>query len=66
MNINIQFQLCGLLILILLIIFYKSHRTLQLYKEKVFYIAMCIITISLVMGILSLIFIYYRASLPGF
>lgn len=66
MNINIQFQLCGLLILILLIIFYKSHRTLQLYKEKVFYIAMCIITISLVMDILSLIFIYYRASLPGF
>lgn len=65
MNINIQFQLCGLLILTLLIIFYKSHRTLQLYKEKVFYIAMCIITLSLVMDILSLIVIHYRALLSA-
>ena len=29
---NIQFQICGLCILFLLIIFYKSHKTLKLYK----------------------------------
>ena len=34
---NIQFQICGLCILFLLIIFYKSHKNLELYKEKVFY-----------------------------
>lgn len=49
---NIQFQLCGLCILFLLILFYKSHMTLQLYKEKVFYAVLCIITISLIGDVL--------------
>lgn len=61
---NIQVQLCGLFILVLLFIFYKSHKTLQLYKEKIFYRCMCIIISSLSLDILSIIFIYYRHSLP--
>lgn len=44
---NIQFQICGLSILFLLILFYKSHKTLQLYKERVFYAVLRIITVSL-------------------
>ena len=60
---NIQFQLCGLCILFLLIIFYKSHGTLQLYKEKVFYAVLCIITASLTGDILSLVAIEYRELL---
>ena len=63
---NIQFQLCGLSILILLIIFYNSHKTLHLYKERVFNAVLWIITISLSEDILSLVAIDYRDVLPVF
>lgn len=63
---NIQFQICGLCILFLLIIFYKSHKNLELYKEKVFYSVLCIITGSLILDILSLVMIHYRHNLPAF
>ena len=62
---NIQFQICGLSILFLLIIFYKSHRTLQLYKEKVFFAVLCIITVSLLGDVLSLVAIHYRPCIPS-
>lgn len=61
---NIQFQICGLTILILLFIFYKSHKTLKLYKEKVFYEVLCTIIISLLLDIASLFFIKYRSIIP--
>lgn len=61
---NIQIQLCGLCILVLLIIFLNSHRTLRLYKEKVFNFVLYAITNSLVLDMLSLIFIHFRHSLP--
>lgn len=62
---NIQFQICGLSILFLLILFYKSHSTLHLYKEKVFYTVLCIITASLMGDVWSLVAIYFRQSLPS-
>lgn len=62
---NIQVQLCGLFMLALLFIFYKSTKTLHLYKEKIFYRAMCIILVSLCLDILSLAGIWYRGHLPG-
>lgn len=62
---NIQFQICGLSILFLLILFYKSHSTLHLYKEKIFYMVLWIITGSLLGDVLSLVAIYYRQSLPS-
>lgn len=61
---NIQVQLCGLFILVLLFIFYKSHKTLQLYKEKVFYRTLCIMIASLSLDILSVGAIHYRHGLP--
>ena len=61
---NIQIQLCGLCILALLIIFLNSHRTLRLYKEKVFYFVLYTITTSLALDMLSLIFIHFRHVLP--
>lgn len=61
---NIQFQLCGLFILLLLLIFYKSHKTLKLYKETVFYLVLCIITASLIFDIASMIAIHFRQILP--
>lgn len=63
---NIQFQLCGLLVLIILYIFYKSHRTLKLYKEKVFNIVMVFVMVSLILDISSLIVIQYRDILSDF
>lgn len=38
--------------------------TLQLYKEKVFYAVLCIITISLIGDVLSLVAIRYKHILP--
>ena len=61
---NIQIQLCGLCILVLLIIFLNSHRTLRLYKEKVFYFVLYTLTCSLVLDMLSLICIHFRHILP--
>lgn len=63
---NIQFQLCGLCILLLLIIFFKSHTTLQLYKEAVFSTVLWIITVSLITDVLSLVAIDFGNVLPGF
>ena len=61
---NIQFQICGLTILFLLLLFFKSHRTLQLYKERVFFAVLCLVTVSLVGDVLSLVAIDFRQALP--
>lgn len=52
---NIQTQSLGLVILVLLFIFYKSNRTLQLYSEKIFRRTLYISIISLSLDILSLV-----------
>ena len=63
---NIQVQVCGLLIILLLYCFYMSSNTLKLYTEKVFHEAMCMSMISLVLDILSVVVIQYRSVLPLF
>ena len=60
---HIQFQLCGLCILGLLIVFYISHKNLRLYKEKLFFFVLCMITVSLMGDVLSLFAIKYRSWL---
>ena len=60
---HIQFQLCGLCILGLLIVFYKSHKNLRLYKEKLFFFVLCMITVSPMGDVLSLFAIKYRSWL---
>ena len=57
---HIQFQLCGLCILGLLIVFYKSHKNLKLYKEKLFFFVLCMITVSLIGDVASLFAIRYQ------
>lgn len=61
---NIQVQLCGLVMLILLHIFYKSNKSLRLHTEKVFYSTMCVATVSLSLDICSIIVIAFRHNLP--
>ena len=54
---NIQIQTYGLIILFMLFIFYKSHKTLNLYTEQVFMRAMYISMANLLLDISSLVFI---------
>lgn len=61
---NIQIQSFGLIILVLLFVFYKSNKTLQLYSEKIFRRTLYMSIISLSLDILSLVVINYMDSLP--
>lgn len=62
---NIQMQICGMIILIVLAVFYKSNRTLKLYSEGIFFRVMLFAMASLLLDILSLIVIEYRQVLPA-
>jgi len=61
---NIKMQLCGMIILIVLTVFYKSNKTLRLYTEKFFVRVMMIAISSLSLDIMSLVVIAYRHTLP--
>lgn len=61
---NIQMQICGMIILIVLAVFYKSNRTLKLYSEGIFFRVMIFAIASLSLDILSLVVIEYRQMLP--
>jgi len=63
---NIQVQVCGLLIVLLLYLFYMSSETLKLYTEKIFHQAMTMSMLCLFMDILSVIAITYQSKLPLF
>lgn len=61
---NIQVQMCGMILLLVLAVFYKSNRTLRLYSESVFIRVMFFSIASLALDILSLVAIEYRNHLP--
>lgn len=61
---NIQMQLCGLLIKLLILYFYKMHETVGLYTEKLFRFALYITIESLVLDILSVVLIMNMDRLP--
>ncbi len=61
---NIQMQLCGLLITLLILYFYKRHETVGLYTEKLFRFALYITIESLVLDILSVVLIMNTDRLP--
>lgn len=61
---NIKMQLCGMIILIVLVVFYKSNKTLKLYTEHFFLRTMAIAIVSLTLDIMSLVVIEYRQRLP--
>jgi len=62
---NIKMQLCGMIVLIVLTVFYKSNKTLRLYTEKFFMRVMLISIASLSLDIMSLVAIDYRNILPA-
>ena len=62
---NIQIQLCGMLILVLLYVFYKSNARLQLYTERICHRTMKVAIVSLALDILSIIMIVNRHRIPA-
>ncbi len=63
---NIQLQVCGFIMLIMLLIFYKSHKSLNLYAEKVFFRTLFITILTVLFDILSIVCISHSHSLPLF
>jgi len=62
--VNIQLQVCGLIMLLLLMVFYKSHKTLGLYSERIFFRTPFITIQTVLFDMLSVICISYCDSLP--
>lgn len=63
-DMNIEMQLCGLVVLFLLKYFYSRHETVGLYSEKMFLKTLYITIISLTLDVLSVVMIYYIDYLP--
>lgn len=61
---NIQVQMCGLVISLLLMVFYLHTNRLHLYREKLFLTALVVTIINISLDILSVIAIYYRDITP--
>ena len=63
---NIKVQCCGLIILLVIFLFYRDKKTLYTNTEKVFWRLFSAATLCISLDILSVIFITYRSSLPIF
>lgn len=61
---NIQMQVCGLIIILLLFFIYRMQRTLRLYQERLFLICLRSAVATLSTDILSVVGIYYSSQLP--
>lgn len=58
-------QLCGLIILVLLVYFYKRHDTVGLVTEKLFWRALCVNIVCLILDILSVFLIVNMEKFPA-
>lgn len=61
---NIQMQLSGLIVLLLILYFYVRYDTVGLYTEKLFLRALCTTILCLVLDILSVVLIAYMDRFP--
>ena len=61
---NIQVQTCGLVILVLLMLFYRSTKSLRMYTEKIFSHVLSAATLSISLDILSIVAIEYKNMMP--
>lgn len=62
----IQFQCCGLIVMLIVLFFYKSQKTIKLNTEQAFLKAFYVTFVSIVLDILSCILIVFRYDLPTF
>jgi len=61
---NIEFQVCGLIVSLLLFVVYLSHKRLNLYSEQAFLRTMISVTVMLVLDISSVFAICMRDAVP--
>lgn len=60
----IQAQCCGLFLMLILLYFYKTQRTIKLQGERAFWNAFCMTLICILCDILSCVVIVYSKYLP--
>lgn len=61
---NILFQVCGLLVIVILFVIYKRQKTLHLFRDQIFTVVMVNAICVLATDALSVVAIYYMSALP--
>lgn len=61
---NIQAQLCGIIILVILRLFYKKHKKLELNTSRAFIAIWDSVLVTLILDILSLVGIRFMDNIP--
>ena len=61
---NIQLQICGLIIVTLLLAIYRSQKKLDLISEKVFSTMLVIVFACITLDIISVVAIFYKDLIP--
>ena len=62
--VNIHLQLCGLIIVLFMLILYRSHKTLDLMGEKIFLQVLRLTVLCIALDMLSVVAIHYRDHIP--
>lgn len=63
---NIQGQICGLIVIIVLFLFFVKQRKVGLHTEYIFFLILMTTLVSLVLDITSVAAIVYKDSMPSF
>ncbi len=61
---NIQIQCCGILLLLILLVFYLNQKKLNLITEKAYSMTFAVSFICIVLDVLSVVMIVYRERMP--
>jgi len=61
---NLQFQICSLIVIAVILVIYATHRRLMLRSERVFYRVLFFGTVSLILDTASVIAIHYMNEIP--
>jgi len=61
---NIQMQCCGLILLLVLLVFYLRQKRLNLVTERAFFVVFIVMLCCISLDILSIVCIIYRDYLP--
>ncbi|MEE1341979.1 MAG: hypothetical protein U0L23_04620, partial [Lachnospiraceae bacterium] len=66
MEVNIEFQICGLVLgLLVMYLFYTKNNVLKLMNQRVYSALLISVMINLILDIQSVVVIFYREQLPA-
>lgn len=63
---NIQGQICGLIVIIVIFLFFIKQRKVGLHTEKIFLLILIATLVSIILDITSVVAIEYNSELPSF